>query len=201
MFCTLKFDYKKATQALNFFAIKCGGKIDKMKALKLIFFADRYHIRKYSSTITNDEYFAMERGPVASGVKDIAEKSGFLGEEEIEYSDKFIRPHGNFNIRSISAVEESVFSESELEALEFSFAAFGEEGPFIISDITHKYPEWKKHENSLLTSACSRMLINYNDFFEDPEEGLEKCYELSEEEKNDRLDEFKEINILESFWR
>ncbi len=43
MFCTLKFDYKKATQALNFFAIKCGGKIDKMKALKLIFFADRYH--------------------------------------------------------------------------------------------------------------------------------------------------------------
>ena len=50
--------------------------------IKLIFFADRYHIRKYGRPITNDEYLAMDFGPVNSGVKDIAEMSGFLDREK-----------------------------------------------------------------------------------------------------------------------
>jgi uncharacterized phage-associated protein len=57
-----KADYEKCTQALNFFAQKAGGQINKMKALKLIFFADRYHVRKYGRLLTNDNYMAMEHG-------------------------------------------------------------------------------------------------------------------------------------------
>ena len=47
----------------------------KMKALKLVYIADRYHLRKYGRLITNDTYFAMNYGPVPSGTKDIAEAS------------------------------------------------------------------------------------------------------------------------------
>ncbi len=61
------FSHRKATQALNFFAAKAGGKINKMKALKLVFFADRYHLRKYGRPVVGDEYLAMNYGPVASG--------------------------------------------------------------------------------------------------------------------------------------
>lgn len=86
----LKFSHKKATQILNYFAIKEGGKINKMKALKLTFLADRYHLRKYGRLITNDEYFAMEFGPVASGVKDIAEKTIVLDQKVKDYSSHFL---------------------------------------------------------------------------------------------------------------
>lgn len=53
-----------------------------MKALQLVYFADRYHLRKFGRPITNDEYFAMPYGPVASGAKDIAEGSIGLSTHE-----------------------------------------------------------------------------------------------------------------------
>ncbi len=87
----LNFDYRKATQSLGFLAEQAGGAINKLKALKLIYFADRYHLRKYGRPITNDEYFAMKLGPVASGVKDIAEMSDFLGEDERAYATQYLR--------------------------------------------------------------------------------------------------------------
>ena len=82
----LSFDYKKTTQALNFFARKNDCKQNKLKALKLIFFADRYHIRKFGRPITNDKYEAMEYGPVPSNAKDLAEMNDFLGAEERVYA-------------------------------------------------------------------------------------------------------------------
>src|ERR1700683_762715 len=47
---------RKATQALNYFAcLSASGapfaEINKMKALKLLFFADRYHLRKYGRPV------------------------------------------------------------------------------------------------------------------------------------------------------
>ena len=51
----MSFSYKKATQALNYFARQSGGHLHKMKALKLLFFADRFHLRKSGRPLTNDE--------------------------------------------------------------------------------------------------------------------------------------------------
>lgn len=49
------FSHRKATQALNFFARKAPGhSINKMKALKLVYFADRYHLRKYGRPVVGD---------------------------------------------------------------------------------------------------------------------------------------------------
>ena len=61
-YCYFDFNYKKATQALAYFAEKSGGTINRLKGLKLIYFADRYHLRKYGRLITNDTYFAMDNG-------------------------------------------------------------------------------------------------------------------------------------------
>ncbi len=72
------FDLKKAAQSLNCLAKKSGGRINKMKAIKLIYFADRYYLRKYGRPVANDEYVAMGYGPVGSKTKDIAENTSFL---------------------------------------------------------------------------------------------------------------------------
>lgn len=65
--------HRKATQALNFMARQSGGRISRLKALKLLFFADRYHLRKYGRTVSGCTYYAMTHGPVASEAKSIAE--------------------------------------------------------------------------------------------------------------------------------
>jgi uncharacterized phage-associated protein len=73
-----------------------------MKALKLIYFADRYHLRKYGRLVTNDIYYAMNYGPVPSSVKDIAEGSEFLGEKEKEYASNYLIAIDRLNIQSIN---------------------------------------------------------------------------------------------------
>lgn len=194
----LPFKYKKAAQALNIFAIENGGVINKMKALKLVFFADRYHLRKYGRPITNDEYYAMPFGPVASGVKDIAEFSDFLGETEQEYAAQFIERPDQYTIRSKAACNEKVFSKSDLEALRYAWEKFGQVEEFALVELTHQYPEWKRHESAIETTQRIKMF--YEDFFEDPAPGVDKCFDLTPEEKADRLDHLKEISRIEAAW-
>jgi uncharacterized phage-associated protein len=199
----LPFAYRKATQALNFFARKSSGRINKLKALKLVFFADRYHLRKYGRAITNDRYLAMNYGPVPSGTKDLAEQSEFLGELEKQYSGRFIRPSREdvHALESIDEVETSVFSQSDLEALEYAWQKFGAADGFRLAELTHEYPEWRKHEAALKSGETTRALMAYDDFLEDPPTGVEPCFALSDEERECRKEMLEEAFHFEAKWR
>jgi uncharacterized phage-associated protein len=174
------FNYKKATQALNYLACRSGSKINKMKALKLVYFADRYHLRKYGRLITNDTYFAMEHGPVASGVKDLAEFSVALDKHEASYAKQYIRPVSKYTYESIADVDRDVFSDSDIEALKFAFETFGQLDKFKLRDKTHLYPEWKKHEQSLQKLSRTEMDI---------------------EGKRVRREQIREAAKIEALWR
>lgn len=196
----LRFDYKKATQVLNFFAMKAGKKINRMRAIKLIYFADRYHFRKYGRPITNDEYYAMNYGPVGSGVKDLADMTEFLGKKEKEYASNFLEtnPSDRFELKSIQPLDEKVFSKTDLQALIFAWEKFGKFNHFQLAKISHEYPEWKKHELALRSQ--SRVRMNYEDFFEDPDVKFEKCGDLTEDERIDRMVFIKEIQEINALW-
>ena len=75
---SLSLAHRKATQALNFLARQSGGRINKLKALKLMFFADRYHLRKFGRPVSECAYYAMTHGPVASEAKQVAEDGDLL---------------------------------------------------------------------------------------------------------------------------
>ena len=200
----LAFNYKKSTQALNYFAVQNGGMITKLCALKLIYFADRYHLRKYGRPITNDQYWAMQFGPVASSVKEISELDSLSGTER-HYAEHFIgkgQPEEGeqyYDIKSINPVDNTVFSESDLEALAFVWNEFGRNLPHLV-DITHQYPEWKRHA-AALDGGQSRMQMDYMDFFDDPDSKYNPCWPLSDEEKQLRREQLRELNELESVWR
>ena len=178
-----KFAYKKATNALNYFAIKSDGTINKMKAIKLVYLADRYHFRKYGRTITYSKYVAMPCGTVGSLVKNVAEHTDFLYPDEKAYAKKFIKIYDQYNIKSESPVEDKVFSKSDLEALEFSWKHFGHLKEFDLSKLTHKYPEWKKHKKEIEEERKRCVDIDLLDFLEDPEKGCEKCHDLNKKDK------------------
>ncbi len=199
----LEFNHKKATQALNFLANLAGGSIDKLKAIKLIYFADRYHLRKYGRLITNDEYYAMKLGPVASGVKDIADMSIFLGDEESEYAKKYLNVTDDNLIKSVNDNYDKVFSKSDIESLHFAWEKFGKLSVYSLVEMTHKYPDWKKHELKL--KANSRVRMNCEDFFEDPQNedpqnGLDMCYPLDPEDRKYKLEHLKELSHIDALW-
>ncbi len=204
------FDHKKGTQALNFFATREGGKINKMKALKLIFLADRYHIRKYGRLITNDSYVAMSYGPVPSVIKDIAETNDYLDEDAKGYAALYIKPvSNNLFLTSLKKIDMSIFSDSDLEALQFTWDVFGKYDQFQLAEITHSYPEWVKHKKHVATHSCFPMDIL--DFLKDPTEKVDpnlklkdkdhKIFDLDEEDRRVRSETLAERSLIESFWR
>ncbi|HLE87483.1 MAG TPA: Panacea domain-containing protein [Candidatus Brocadiaceae bacterium] len=200
------FDFRKATQALNYIAVKFGGKINKMKAIKLIYFADRYHVRRYGRPITNDEYVAMDYGPVGSKTKDIAENTSFLDAIESNYSKDYIKRHGRYDIESISKADISIFSDSDIEALEFVIKNFEKFDQYQLAEISHAYPEWKKFKKDLELGNGSAFSMDYEDFFEDAVPGdkylaLLKGKDLFSnyaEDKEAMLDYMKEQHKLKS---
>jgi len=203
-------NHEKATQVLNSMAARSGGSIDKITALKLVFFADRYHIRKYGRPIIGDEYFAMPKGPVPSMAKDIAEKSDELDESEREYVDKYLSVScEDYKITSIAPVDNDVFSDSDLEALDFSWETFGGFGKRVIN-ISHAYPEWNKFRERLEKKEVKRCLMDYADFFLDADPKSPDLWQLgyrdvfqeviSSEEKEDALELARERFTIRTLW-
>lgn len=192
------FAHKKAAQLLNYFAIQNGGEISKLKALKLVFFADRYHLRKYGRPITNDQYWAMRLGPVPSSVKELFELDS-ASPEERHYAEQFFghtdKPH---IIRSKAAVDFRVLSASDKEAVVFAWNTFGRKGRIV--EKTHVYPEWERHELALKGGA-TRVPMDYRDFLSDPAEGLDPCHALTDNERKARQEQLAEMAEAVALWR
>ena len=67
-------DTKKIIQALAYMAYKEPNHImDNIKAYKLLWLADRYHVRRTGRLVTGDAYYAMPKGPVPSDAKNLLE--------------------------------------------------------------------------------------------------------------------------------
>jgi len=57
------FDEKKVGQALLYIATRVGAPVSKLVALKLLFLADRYHLRKYARPRRPAETFFSTASP------------------------------------------------------------------------------------------------------------------------------------------
>lgn len=178
------FSHRKTTQALNFFARQAGGELNKLKALKLVYFADRYHLRRFGRPITGDEYLAMPYGPVASSAKDLAEMGEFLSDDERSYGAHFLARVDHHTYRSTAVVDEKTLSESDRIALAWAWEKFGHMERFALAQLTHLYPEWKRHESALEGKRETRVPMCYRDFLEDPAPGIEPCHPLDAEQRD-----------------
>jgi uncharacterized phage-associated protein len=142
-----------------------------MYLLKMIFFADRYHLRHFGITATDDTYFAMKHGPVASSTCDILKNNPYnVNTAELSFFSA-VKPLSEFDV-SIEKQDEDELSESFKEALDFALKEFGNYKSFELSGISHCYPEWKRHESDL--AATARIQMDAIDFFDDPAD--EACF-------------------------
>jgi len=193
------FAYKKAIQSLNYFAQQEGGQINKMKALKLIYFADRYHLRKYGRPITNDTYFALPYGPVASACLDLI-NAGEFETIESRYRDSFLRKLSEYQYSSTNDVALDHFSQTDREALDYAWKTYSHQDQYQLAEKTHEFPEWQKHQTALESGLVGRKPMPYSDFLENPKPGVEPLEPLTTEDQEDLKEELSELHTFESVW-
>lgn len=177
-------DYEKIVQMINFFARKMrGNRISKLYWLKMTFLADRYHLRMYGRTITEDRYVAMHCGPAASNGKMAFEFSG-VPDHVLKYASNYLEQAEKDWVVSVRDVDFDVFSETDIEAMEAAWKAFRKNRSAIVV-FTHCFPEWSKHEKALERVEVQDM--DLADFFLPAEQGREYCPADSERLRLNKL--------------
>lgn len=178
----------KILQALNYLAFtQKNKKISEMKAYKLLWLADRYHLRQYGRTITHDQYYALPHGIVPSIAKQIVDGETYTAE-----CNKYLNTHIKYYFKSIKAPNTSFFSESDINVLKLILSKYGHFSSQELSDLSHQFPEWIKFEKKLTAENSKKsypinitdFFINYDDgqgLFNDDEEFLSISKELSTE--------------------
>jgi len=170
-YMTRGFDLYKTVQALHYLAAHLGGGAHFMTLLKLMYFADRRHLRQHAISITGDDYKAMKLGPVGSATMNVLKQDAFFFENLDEPDVAFVRTylvHAGDQVEAAAQCDYNHLSVSEKDALDFVVANFGRFDRFQLANITHDYPEWKRHEAYLSAGLAKVRDMRYIHFLEDP---------------------------------
>ena len=140
----------KIAQALGFLlALDDNHKMERVKLIKLLWAADRFHLRKYGRTISDaDDYYAMVHGPVCSLALDIAQMNkdkNALSDQDIAFLEEYFTAN-DIETSMQKEVGDDYLSETDKEALRKAWETFKDKEAFDLADnISHLYPEWSKH--------------------------------------------------------
>ena len=168
-----RFDPPKLVQALTFFAERGVRDLDKMKAAKLLFHADKYHLLKYGRPVIGDQYACMEYGPIPSASLNVmndvvAADRHFppvakdLFDEYLTVETSIFRRYPVFRARKNADLD--VFSESDIEALEHARKNYGAKSAWELSEESHEEPAWRIANEHRAPS--SSVIMDYRLFFE-----------------------------------
>lgn len=147
-------------EALHY-TLEKTGTAGKIKLIKLMYLADKYHLLKYGRTVTNDDYYAMDFGPVGTTVKDILAFDKDMLSKDFKYAAKLLAKVGEheFSARHLKNAEYEHLSETDIEVLDFVLAKFGKMTGKQLTTYTHQYPEWAQHAHLFEAKTIRRARI------------------------------------------
>lgn len=141
---------KKLIQALAYIAShSVDNNLSSMKAYKLLWLADRCHLRRFGRTITGDRYFALPKGMVPTDAKHILDGDATVMDTPAGYFNRWIQKTGEHSFKAVESPDLMEFSKSDIEVLDKVMDTYGNWTGNELSELSHKYPEWKKYEDML----------------------------------------------------
>ena len=161
------FDTRKAAQVAAFFAIKGDGRINILRATKLIYLADRQSMEEREFPITGDEYVSMPFGPVNSHTY-----SYMSGAAPVRQGDwaEYISPRRNNDLylsQHVEVEDLDQLSRGDIRLLEETWEKFKDIGDqFELAEWTHRFcPEWRDPNGSSIpiNVATVYKLLGKND--------------------------------------
>ena len=170
---------KKIIQALAYIAYhQPGHKVNSMKAYKLLWLADRYHLRQFGRTITGDVFYALPHGVVPSDAKNVVEHQTTHIPTDDAYRDKYIKRQGKYCYQAVSEPDIMVFSDSDQEALDKILEVYGSLNQYNLEDLSHKFPEWMAYKSKLEAEGKPKAYkINIDYFFDEAKEDQSGIFE------------------------
>jgi uncharacterized phage-associated protein len=166
-----RFDEDKLVQSLAFFSKRGVSDLTKLKAAKLLFYADKLHLNRYGRPILGDSYACMEHGPVPSlSLNEMNDAIDQCPEQRTEESSLLrvlvVRDgrYPSFELRHESLFDPDVFSESDLEILEEVVCIHGKKPAWQLREESHLEHAWKLANQ--LRPTGSSVSMYYENFFD-----------------------------------
>ena len=151
------YNSERATQVVLWLLHKHGGSIDKLKLVKLAFYADREHLACYGRPIIGGSYKAMPHGPVSSELLDHLDVA-------TPQADLPFTTQGRC-VSANQSVNEDKLSESDIEILEKIDNEYGRHDPITLRNMTHELKAYKKNYPDINANTSNE--LPYEDFFLD----------------------------------
>lgn len=163
---------RKALEVILWCAERRGA-VDFHTVLKVLFGADLFHLNEYGRPVVGDTYNALPYGPVPQTTYDILKREPLaleaLGTDTLPFSVE-----GGYNVRPKRAPDLSVFSKSDLEALEHGWRRFGTLGFSARTYESHQHAAWRN------AFEAGRQGMDYADFLEGENATPEAIADLAE---------------------
>ncbi|HEX9457910.1 MAG TPA: Panacea domain-containing protein [Thermoanaerobaculia bacterium] len=183
------FNRAKFIQSLVFFSKNGVTDLTKLKAAKLLYFADKEHLLRYGRPIIGDTYYALNLGPLPSQADDFlddAEAAHLAGPSTPEQEEffRFLDVVSDYWPRFVARGEENyrVFSKSDLGILAETAEKYGRLHWKRLVDLSHEDPAYKRADEQR-QKPSGRAPMPYESFFEGVDAAMLK---LAEEEQEHR---------------
>lgn len=190
-----KFNVDKFTACVAMLAQANLSEFTKLKAVKLLYFIDKYHLLKYGRPVLGDIYYHWDHGPVPlksltvlNEVIDDDDVTGEAGESDKEYLKHYLklnkfragiirrrRKYPLFELKKTPNFD--CLSLSEQEAVREVIKGYGSLTPWQLREETHKDITWK--------ATARNDEIDYRLFFEDESNSSKEALEYLESLRED----------------
>lgn len=191
----LQFDFSLDTmiEALAYLASKGLPDLTKLKAVKLLYFADRYHLLKYGRPIIGDSYSCMPFGPVPSeslniingvlaGADEVSDPVRERFTARLEFRKRPFQKHPRLTAKVSPNLDR--LSMSEIEALDATVAEYGRKSANELVTLSHGHAAWRIADEQ--RAEGSSVPMPYELFFEDAGDDEKKVLAVAEAEQEDR---------------
>jgi uncharacterized phage-associated protein len=171
----MRFDEQKVTEAASLLLQRRGGRMHYIKLLKLLYIADREAFAAWGIPVSNDNYVAMDQGPVLSQTYNLVKEGGRFWSEYISAS------FGDYEIQLTGDVPPNrKLSRAEEDMLHRVFEQYGHLNRWDLVDLVHKFPEWHDPHGSSIPIKVEEIL----QALEEPAENIKAIIaELENERK------------------
>ena len=137
-----KFNERKAVQAAARLITQCGGEMNYLALIKLLYLIDREALLRFGRPVTGDAVVAMKQGPVLSAIFDrVSQKKQHLPKSA--WHNFIPRPAPYvYTVRFSGVPDRTALSEAEVALIDEICAKHRNLSEEALVALTHKLPEW-----------------------------------------------------------
>lgn len=152
------FNERKATQVAASFIKLCGGRLNYMKLIKLMYLADRQALLKWGRPITYDSYFSLKHGPILSTTLDLINEGKQPNSDHVWF--KHISIPKDYEVALSQDCLPDDLSEAEESVINLTFEKYGHYDKWDLVDLLHSVlPEWQNPNGSSIPITYRDILM------------------------------------------